>query len=124
MPLTDQIVAVNRYMLTGPPVVFGSAAAALTDRVRDQGHPGVISYRFFTAGPVAFGNVLYADAAAWLGHHAIAMDWPEMAALRAAARLDNVTLLGPVTPPIRAWFDRNGLAAILTTGQLAAGFVR
>jgi hypothetical protein len=124
MPLSDQIVAVNRYAVTGPAIDFGRAAALLADRVRDQGHPGIISYRFFTAGPVAFGNVLYADARAWLGHHATAMDWPEMAALRAAARLVDITLLGGVTPDIRDWLDRNGLAAILTVGQMAGGFVR
>jgi len=121
----DQIIAHNRYDLTGTAADFRDAACALAARVEAEGHPGVLSYRFFTGAGAAWASVIYADAGAWIGHHAIVMPWPEMAALRAAGRLTSVTLLGPVTDGMRDWLRAAGLAAVVTEGgPLAAGFVR
>ena len=79
----------------------------------------------FTDGTRGMANVIYADAAAWIAHHDIAMGWPEMAALRAAARLEGFTLLGPVTDGIRTWMADHGLRAdIAEMPVFAGGFQR
>lgn len=65
------------------------------------------------------------DREAWIGHHDRAFGWPEMAALHAAARLEEVALLGEVTPAIHAWLAGAGLTVPLRLYPLAAGgFVR
>jgi hypothetical protein len=47
-----------------------------------------------------------------------------MRALHAVARLDRVTLLGPVTPEIRAWIAVSGLTAEVVEFTHAVGFDR
>ncbi len=126
MPAT-RITAVNHYTLTAPAPDFQAATLALAARVRDQGHPGILSYRFFVNADQATARAVvdYADADAWIGHHDIAMGWPEMAALRAASQLTEITLLGPVTSAILEWLARSGLTATVITGHaFAAGFCR
>ncbi|WP_291838114.1 hypothetical protein [Limimaricola sp.] len=106
---------------------FVAATQALADRVRREGHPGVLSYRFWVDAASAQGRAVidYADAAAWTGHHDIAMDWPEMAALHEAAALSEVTFLGKVTPEILAWMADGPLHARLIEGYVpSAGFAR
>jgi hypothetical protein len=103
---------------------FDAATAALVMRVRDEGHPGVLSYRFYrqTEGRAV---VRYLGPAAWVGHHDMIMGWPEMAALRAAAELEEVQLFGPVTIEMKAWIDRMGLwPRVRIIGEPLAGFAR
>ena len=120
-----EIVVVNRYTLRNAQA-FASAATALAARVRDQGDPGVLSYRFHCSDQTtAWAVVRYADAAAWIGHHDLAMAWPEMAALRAAADLDEVLLAGEPTAEMQDWIDRLNLRPRLRSlGHPVAGFQR
>ncbi|MBA3910131.1 MAG: hypothetical protein C0524_09650 [Rhodobacter sp.] len=53
------------------------------------------------------------------------MGWPEMAALRASVELAEVALIGPISPAMRDWIDRKGLAArVRHRGEPLAGFRR
>jgi hypothetical protein len=118
---------VNRYELTQDGAAFARAAAALARRVEAEGHPGVLGYRFFlaAAGREGHGVIDYADPAAWIGHHEIAMGWPEMAGLHAAARLAEIGFFGAATPEIEAWIARSALTARVHAGnRFAAGFLR
>jgi hypothetical protein len=118
-----EVVAVNRYALRDA-AAFDAATAALAARVRDEGHPGVVSYRFFRHGE-GRAVVQYRDPEAWVGHHDLIMGWPELAALRAAASLEDVVLFGPVSVSMRDMIDRMGLAArVRFVGEPVAGFVR
>jgi hypothetical protein len=121
MGIDQMIVAQNRYVLTGPAEAFVTAVKALAARVNHEGHPGVLSYRFFTGGQTGVADVIYADADAWIGHHDCAMEWPEMAALRRAARLEHVTLCGPVTQAILEWCRDHGLTMPMTLATTFAG---
>jgi hypothetical protein len=124
---TDQITALNLYALKGPATAFQTAAEALARRVRDESHPGILLYEFYVNADDTSARALvrYRDAAAWIGHHDIAMGWPEMAALRAAATLTDVTFLGQVSPAIRAWLAASTITARIHDGNsLAAGFRR
>jgi hypothetical protein len=115
----------NHYTLKGRPDEFVVAAQALAARVKSEGHPGVLSYRFFAGPETARAVVDYADAAAWIGHHEIAMGWPEMKALHQAAGLAHSVFLGCVTDEIRAWLARSGLTVRVEEGYtFAAGFRR
>ncbi len=121
------LTAFNLYRLTGSADDFRTATRALADRVEAEGHSGVLSYRFFADAQAAIGTAVvdYADTAAWIGHHDIAMGWPEMQAMHRVARLEEVTFLGDVAPEIRDWIAASGLTATLRTGfAVAAGFVR
>ena len=120
-----EITVVNRYVLRDR-AGFGAAVAALVARVRDQGHHGVLAYRFYHAGPDEGRAVVrYSDPGAWVGHHDLIMGWPEMAALRASADLAKVELFGPISPAMQDWIDRMGLAAkVRHRGEPLAGFQR
>ncbi|WP_238365611.1 putative quinol monooxygenase [Mesobacterium pallidum] len=121
------LTVLNRYALLGTAEAFRAAITALATRVEAEGHPGVLGYRFFLDPERGEARAVidYADDAAWLGHHDIAMGWPEMTALHAAARLDEITFLGAVTPAIRAWIDGSTLTARVTAGYApVAGFLR
>lgn len=121
------LTALNVYRLVGPPEDFVAATRALAARVEAEGHPGVLGYRFFVDAGQGVGRAVvdYADADAWIGHHDLCMGWPEMRALHAAARLEQVTFLGPVPEAIRHWLARSTLTATLHQGFLSAtGFVR
>lgn len=121
------LTVLNTYKLKKTPEDFRTAIRALAARVQAEGHAGVLSYRFFvseTAGQ-ARAVIDYADAAAWIGHHDIAMVWPEMAALHAVAGLEDVTFLGEMTAQIKDWLRASALTARVTDGySLAAGFQR
>jgi hypothetical protein len=121
------LTVLNLYRLTGTQAGFRAAVSALAARVEAEGERGVLSYRFFvdvTAG-AARAVVDYDTPAAWIGHHEIAMAWPEMKALHAAARLEECIFLGSVTPEIRAWIAGSGLTARVVDGFApAAGFRR
>ncbi len=121
------ITVLNFYTLKGTAEQFQKAIASLAARVRDEGHLGVLSYRFFLnkTDNSARAVVEYKNAAAWIGHHEIAMDWPEMVALRAVASLDEVTFLGPFTVEIKTWIETSVLTARIHHGNdFAAGFRR
>lgn len=118
-----EVVAVNRYRVLDA-AAFDAATAALAVRVRKEGHPGVLSYRFYRTED-GRAVVRYQDPSAWVGHHDLIMGWPEMAALRAAAELAEVLLFGPVTAEMRDWIDRMGLGPrVRLVGEPVAGFVR
>jgi Antibiotic biosynthesis monooxygenase len=121
------IRVVNRYRLLAGREAFVVAAEALAERVRAEGHPGILDYRFYCPPESAEGRLLarYADAAAWVGHHDLAMKWDEMVAFRAVAALEAVDLHGAVTPTMRDWIQRMGLAEnVRELGQSLAGFSR
>ena len=117
------LTVLNSYRLTGSEARFRAAIAALAARVEAEGERGVLSYRFFVdakAG-VARAVIDYDGPAAWIGHHEIAMGWPEMTALHSAARLEECVFLGTVTPEIHAWLAGSGLTARVVDGFTAAG---
>lgn len=121
------LTVLNFYRLTGTVETFSAAIIALARRVEVEGHPGVLSYRFFLDPDTstARGIVDYADAEAWIGHHEIAMAWPEMRSLHAAAPLVEATFLGVMTAEISDWLARSGITAKVTSGYCAtAGFTR
>lgn len=123
--MTSEIVVVNFYALRDPQG-FDRAVRLLVPRVRLQGHEGLRSYRFFGSGPKERRLVsIYEGPEAWVGHHDLVMAWPEMVALRAAARLARTDLYGPLTPPMQAWVDQLGLGRNLRhQGEAIAGFRR
>jgi hypothetical protein len=123
--MTAEIVVVNFYVLRDPEG-FDRALRVLVPRVRLQGHEGLRSYRFFGSGPKERRLVaVYEGPAAWVGHHERIMAWPEMVALRGAARLARVDLYGPLTPPMRDWIDQMGLTRkVRHQGEAIAGFRR
>ena len=121
------LTAVNRYRLLSDRAAFIAAVAALAGRVKAEGHKGVLDYRFYCPEGAGEGRavVRYRDAEAWVGHHDLAMAWPEMAAFRAVAALDWVDLYGLVTPAMRDWIDRMGLGGkVGLMGASVAGFSR
>ena len=125
--MQPSLTILNHYDIQTTPEAFVLAIKALAARVQAEGHQGVLGYRFFCS-PVqmqARAVVDYAGPEAWIGHHDISMEWPEMQALHHAARLSEVTFLGAMTPEIQAWIDKSTLRARLITGfDLAAGFQR
>ncbi len=123
--MSSEIVVVNFYTLRDPEG-FDRAVRVLVPRVRLQGHDGVRSYRFFGSGPTERRLVaIYEGPTAWVGHHDLVMGWPEMGALRTAARLARTDLYGPLTPPMQAWIEEMGLARKLRhQGEGIAGFRR
>jgi hypothetical protein len=121
------LTILNLYRLTGTPEAFTAAVARLASRVEAEGERGVLAYRFYVDDREGSGHAVidYASATAWLGHHEIAMGWPEMAALHAVAELVEVTFLGVLTPEIRTWIDNSALTARIRHGsRFAAGFQR
>ena len=121
------LTILNTYSLTGSAGAFTAAITALAGRVEAEGHPGVLSYRFFVhkSDAVARAVIDYADPSAWIGHHDRSMVWPEMQALHAVAQLRKVTFLGTVTPEIEKWLSGSGLTAEIAFGFVeAAGFRR
>jgi hypothetical protein len=120
-----EVTVVNRYALRDAGA-FEAAITALVARVRDQGHPGVLAYRFYHAGPdQARAVVRYADPEAWVAHHDLIMGWPEMAAQRAAADLVEIELFGPMTAAMQDWITRMGLGhRVKHCGAPFAGFQR
>ena len=127
MNAVPTLTILNRYKLTGSADEFVSAISALARRVEAQGHGGILSYRFFVNADSGEAKAVidYADPEAWIGHHDIAMEWPEMKALHAAATLTDVIFLGPLTPEIEAWIAGSTLKATIISGfAAAAGFSR
>lgn len=125
--MKDQLTILNLYDLTTTAEAFCTAITALVDRVEQDGHQGVKRYRFFVdaAAGKARAVIDYDNPAAWIGHHDIAMDWPEMKALHAVATLEEITFLGANTPEIRQWIAGSELRARIVEGnRFVAGFER
>lgn len=123
--MISEIVVVNFYALRDAEA-FDRALRLLVPRVRLQGHDGLRSYRFFGSGPKERRLVaIYEGPAAWVGHHDLIMTWPEMLALRNAARLARTDLYGPISPAMQVWIDEMGLGRKLRhQGEAIAGFKR
>ncbi|WP_106744000.1 hypothetical protein [Yoonia maritima] len=122
-----ELIIFNHYALIGTENDFRSAITALVRRVRNDGHAGVLSYHFFVNGTDrdARAVITYRNAAAWIGHHDIAMDWPEMQALHKVATLREITFLGAVTDDIKTWLSGSKLTAQVNFGnEFTAGFQR
>ncbi|MCA1440393.1 hypothetical protein I6F07_09240 [Ensifer sp. IC4062] len=119
----NRLTILNLYELKTTPEDFEIAVGALARRVEAEGHPGVLSYRFFVNASERTGRgvIDYKDPDAWIGHHEIAMGWPEMTALHAAATLVEVTFLGPLTPEIQTWIESSVLTARVRSGNIFAG---
>ena len=125
--MQSSLTILNTYDILTTPEAFLAAITKLAARVEVEGHRGVLSYRFFCAPDLMQARAVidYSGPEAWIGHHDIAMSWPEMNALHQAARLVEVTFLGEVTPEIQDWISRSTLRARLITGfSDAAGFHR
>jgi hypothetical protein len=121
------LTILNVYRLIGSAGDFREAIGRLADRVEREGHPGVRGCRFFVndVDAVARAVIDYEGPDAWLGHHEIAMGWPEMAALHGVATLSEVTFRGPLTPEIEAWIASSSLTARISGGYgIASGFQR
>ena len=121
------VTTLNVYALKTTADDFVLAVRALADRVEAEGESGVLSYRFYVDEARGIGRAVvdYRDAAAWIGHHDISMVWPEMKALHVAAKLEDVTFLGPFAQEIRDWLAGSALTATLQTGFASvAGFAR
>jgi hypothetical protein len=120
-----EVIAVNRYCVRDAGA-FDLAVATLVARVLAEGHRGVGSYQFHRSG-LREGRavVRYSDPEAWVGHHDLITGWPELAAFRAAADLEEVILFGPVSAAMQGWLDRMGLGdRVRLMGPQVAGFVR
>jgi len=124
---TPQLTVLNLYRLKASAKAFTDAITALAGRVEREGEQGVLSYRFWVneADGTARAVIDYATSQAWIGHHDIAMGWPEMQALHTVAGLEEVTFLGSLTPEIRTWLVGSSLTAKVRDGFApAAGFRR
>ncbi len=122
-----RLTVLNLYSLKGTGAQFEAAIKRLAARVEREGHPGVLSYRFFVndSEKSARAVIDYENAEAWIGHHDIAMGWPEMVGLHAVATLSEVTFLGLLTPEIKNWIENSALTAKINSGNaFAAGFRR
>ena len=78
-----QIIQVNEYELRDSADAYVAAITALAGRTESQGHPGVLSYRFYVnrSENTAGATIVYADADAFVAHHRLAYQWDEMATL-------------------------------------------
>jgi hypothetical protein len=121
------ITVVNHYRLLSGREAFVAAVMQLARRVEAEGHAGVREYRFYCGEGDAEGRAVvhYRDAEAWVGHHELAMGWPEMAAVRSVADLTRIEIHGPVTKAMLDWINRMGVAEkVLLAGDSVAGFGR
>lgn len=123
--ISSQIVNINEYRLADTADAFVDAMTAVSNRTRTEGESGVLHYAFYVdrdAG-TAIGTIVYRDAEAWLSHHRIAYEWPEMGALQATVSLERITFLGPTNDEIDAMAEAVP-APVVRCRTLAAGFSR
>ena len=118
-----QFIQENENALNHGADAFVAAISALARRTEAEGHPGVLSYRFYVnrSENTAGATIVYADADAWVGHHRMAYEWDEMPALQATVALTGLTIFGPINDEMR------DLAAGFTYthyDEFAAGFAR
>ena len=76
------LTILNTYSLSATASEFTTAITALAARVLAEGDRGVLSYRFFINPDAATARAVidYTGPSAWMGHHDLAMDWPEIQA--------------------------------------------
>ena len=120
-----QIVNINEYRLAAGADRFVEAINAVAQRTETEGEPGVLRYQFYVNRDdnTAVATIVYRDANAWLEHHRLAYEWPEMGALQATVRLQRLTFLGPLNEEIEAM--ASGIdVPIARCDTLAAGFSR
>lgn len=115
------ITVINHYAFRLTAADFTNAANALAERVEREGHRGILAYHFHAGTQSGHALIRYRDAAAWFGHHEIAMPWAEMAALHRAARLDSITFTGEVPPEILDWLRNSPLTAEIRLHPTPAG---
>ena len=122
--MDQQIVNVNEYRLAASAAEFVAAITALAQRTEAEGESGVLSYQFYVNHEErsATAVIRYRDAAAWVNHHRLAYEWPEMGALQATVELQRIAFLGPLNDEIEAM--ASGITAEVVRGELAAGFAR
>jgi quinol monooxygenase YgiN len=111
MDRSTAVVNVNQYELRDGRAPFEAAIEALAERTRREGHPGVQTYWWYVDDDDAAAGavIVYADAAAWLAHHHMAYQWPEMAALQATVALTGLTVFGPLDAEVEQWISNAGL---------------
>ena len=125
MSVSQQIVNINEYKLAASADDYVAAISSLAARTESDGEPGVLRYQFYVdrASNTATAVIHYSDADAWVNHHRLAYQWPEMAALQATVELQRITFLGPTSDDIDAM--ASGITADVVRGdELAAGFIR
>jgi hypothetical protein len=89
---------------------FDRAARLLVARLRLTGMEGVRNYRFLGGGFRGRRLVaIYDTAEAWADLHSRIAPWTESAALRGAARLERIDVIGKLSPAMRDWVDQLGL---------------
>jgi hypothetical protein len=117
------MIQVNEYSLSDTADAYVSAIGALARRAESEGHPGVLSYRFYVnrSENSAGATIVYADADAWVAHHRMAYQWDEMGALQATISLEGLLIFGPINDEMREM-----AAGISYThyDDYAAGFAR
>ena len=125
MGIDQAIVNINQYELKAPIAEFEAAISALAARTRDEGHEGVEQYWWYSdgSGERAAAVIGYRDSEAWLRHHEIAYQWPEMAALQATVAIQSLTVMGPISQEV-ADFLTNADINVIDYPTWAAGFSR
>lgn len=124
---SQKLIITNHYRLRQDASAFRTAISALVARVENEGHRGVLAYRFYVneAENCARGIIEYENPEGWIGHHDVSMGWDEMKALHSVASLAHVTFHGPVNQAILDWINGSTLSATLDTGNdFVAGFER
>ncbi len=127
MHSSTSITNFNEYELVKSPDEFVEAISALAKRTEDNGHMGVLSYRFFVdrKDNKAAAIIVYADGEAWIEHHKIAYQWPEMTELQSTVKLLRLTFLGPRDDAVSSAIENAGLTIpVVWLDEPAAGFDR
>ena len=112
MGIEHQVVQVNQYELAGTPEAYVAAIRRLAARTEQEGHSGVLQYRFHVnpSSRSAGAMILYADADAWRLHHELAYEWAEMGELQSTVRLKRLILFGPLTSEVESWLTGSGIS--------------
>jgi len=120
-----QIVNINEYRLAADPDRFVEAISAVAERTETEGEPGVLRYQFYVNRDdnSAVATIVYRDAEAWLAHHRMAYEWPEMAAFQSTVQLERLTFLGPLNEEVEAMASGVNVP-VSYCDTLAAGFAR
>ncbi len=120
-----QIVNINEYRLAAGADRFVEAISAVAQRTETEGEPGVLRYQFYVGRDdnTAVATIVYRDAEAWLAHHRMAYEWPEMAVFQSTVQLQRLTLLGPLNEEIEAMVAAVSVP-VSRCDTLAAGFAR
>lgn len=127
MHSSTSITNVNEYDLAKSPDEFVDDIGALAKRTEDSGHAGVLSYRFFVdrRENKAAAIIVYAGGEAWIEHHKIAYQWPEMTQLQSTVKLLRLTFLGPRDEAVSSAIENAGLSIhVIWLDELAAAFDR